>query len=240
MPVTVFVVDDDPAMRSGLDWLFTSVGYATELCPSGHEFLRKYSAERRGCIVLDVRMPGMSGLELQAELQSRGIDLPVIIMTGYPEVPVAVRALKAGAFDFLEKPFSDQHLLDVVERAIKCDEARQSVRMAQAEVERRMACLTNREREILGWVVEGKSSKEIALELQLSQRTVEVHRERLMATMGVSRVAELVRTLTATRIARAGTELREGDKAPFARALRAELKSWLPEHDEQSVSRPKG
>lgn len=239
MAGTVFVVDDDPATRSMLRFLFTSVGYPTELCASASEFLRKYSAETRGCIVLDVRMPGMSGLELQAELQVRGIDLPVIMITGYAEVPVAVRALKAGAFDFLEKPFSDQHLIEVVERAIKSDETRQSVRMAQAEVERRMACLTNREREILGLVVEGKSSKEIALELQLSHRTVEVHRERLMTTMGVSRVVELVRTLTATRIARAGAELREGDTAPFARALRAELKGWLPEHVGQSGSRQK-
>jgi len=226
------VVDDDPAVRTSLRWLFASVGYSTETFPSGNDFLRiysaKYSADTRGCIILDMRMPGMSGLELQAELQRRGIDLPVIVVTGFAEVKVAVSALKAGAFDFLEKPFSDQGLVDVVTQAIKCDDARHTVRLARAEVEKRLACLTNREREVLGWVMEGKSNKEIAQELQLSQRTVETHRERLMNTMGVSRVVELVRTLTAARIARAGTELHKGDTAPLARALHAELKGWLP------------
>jgi len=160
MAVTVFVVDDDPAVRTSLRWLFASVGYSTETFPSGNDFLRiysaKYSADTRGCIILDMRMPGMSGLELQAELQRRGIDLPVIVVTGFAEVKVAVSALKAGAFDFLEKPFSDQGLVDVVTQAIKCDDARHTVRLARAEVEKRLACLTNREREVLGWVMEGK------------------------------------------------------------------------------------
>ena len=133
-----FVVDDDPAVRSALEHLFRSVGYATQVFASGPEFLERDLASLRGCIILDVRMPGMSGLELQSTLRTRGIDLPVILITGFADVGVVIRAFKAGAFDFIEKPFSDQHLLEVVARAIELDREQYSLQIARAELERRL------------------------------------------------------------------------------------------------------
>jgi FixJ family two-component response regulator len=190
---TVYVVDDDPAMRSSLRWLIESVGLSVRTCSSAQEFLRTYQPSDPGCLVLDVRMPGMSGLDLQAELTARNIHIPILIITGYAEVPLAVRAMKAGAFDFIEKPFSDQTLLDRIRAAVAQDETARRRRTARAEVESRLRLLTARERDVLDRVVTGKSNKVIAAELQLSTKTVEVHRAHVMEKLKADSLADLIR-----------------------------------------------
>jgi two-component system response regulator FixJ len=190
---TVYVVDDDPAMRSSLRWLIESVGLAVRTCSSAQEFLRTYQPSDPGCLVLDVRMPGMSGLDLQAELAARRIHIPILIITGYAEVPLAVRAMKAGAFDFIEKPFSDQTLLDRIRAAVAHDEGGRRRRAARADVERRLRLLTARERDVLSRVVTGKSNKVIAADLELSTKTVEVHRAHVMEKLKAGSLADLIR-----------------------------------------------
>lgn len=192
LPV-VFVVDDDPAMRDSLRWLIESTGLQVETFADAQTFLARIRPELPGCVVLDVRMPGMSGLDLQAELARRGIGLPTIVVTGHAEVPMAVRAVKAGAIDFIEKPFSDQLLLDRVRQGIEMDRQERDGRARRAEILRRMSLLTQREREVLDLVVGGKANKEIAAALRLSPKTVEVHRAHVMEKMQASSVAELVR-----------------------------------------------
>ena len=190
---TVFVVDDDPAMRDSLRWLLQSVGLAVETFGAAEEFLTQYDATKPGCLVLDVRMPGMSGLKLQDVLAERHIRLPVIIITGYAEVPSAVRALKTGAIDFIEKPFSDELLLDRIRQAIDTDRQMREAAAQRATVMERFASLTSREREVMELVSAGKANKVIAAELNLSPKTVEVHRANVMKKMEVDSVAELVR-----------------------------------------------
>lgn len=190
---TVYVVDDDPAMRSSLRWLIESVGLTVRTCSSAQEFLRTYEPTDPGCLVLDVRMPGMSGLDLQAELAKRKIRIPILIITGYAEVPLAVRAMKAGAFDFIEKPFSDQTLLDRIRAAVAHDELSRKRQAARAEVDARRRLLTARERDVLDRVVTGKSNKVIAAELQLSTKTVEVHRAHVMEKLKAGSLADLIR-----------------------------------------------
>jgi FixJ family two-component response regulator len=192
LPV-VFVVDDDPAMRDSLRWLIESTGLQVETFGDAQTFLARIRPELPGCLVLDVRMPGMSGLDLQAELGRRGIGLPTIVVTGHAEVPMAVRAVKAGAIDFIEKPFSDQLLLDRVRQGIEMDRRERDGRARRAEILRRMSLLTQREREVLDLVVVGRANKEIAAALHLSPKTVEVHRSHVMEKMQASSVAELVR-----------------------------------------------
>lgn len=189
----VFVVDDDPAMRDSLRWLIESTGLHVETFADAYAFLARIRPDLPGCLVLDVRMPGMSGLDLQTELARRGIGLPTIVLTGHAEVPMAVRAVKAGAIDFIEKPFSDQLLLDRVRQGIEMDHQERDGRARRAEVLRRMGLLTHREREVLDLVVGGKANKEIAAALGLSPKTVEVHRAHVMEKMQASSVAELVR-----------------------------------------------
>ena len=189
---TVYVVDDDPAMRSSLRWLIESVGLTVRTCASAQEFLQTYQGDR-GCLVLDVRMPGMSGLDLQAELDARKIIIPILIITGYAEVPLAVRAMKAGAFDFIEKPFSDQTLLDRIRAAVTLDERARNRRAARREVQERLDLLTTREHDVLSRVVTGKSNKVIAAELQLSTKTVEVHRAHVMEKLKAGSLADLIR-----------------------------------------------
>ena len=189
----VFVVDDEPAMRDSLRWLIESTGLRVETFADADTFLARIRPELPGCLVLDVRMPGMSGLDLQAELERRGIGLPTIIVTGHAEVPMAVRAVKAGAIDFIEKPFSDQLLLDRVRQGIEMDRQEREGRAQRTEALRRMGSLTAREREVLDLVVAGKANKEIAAALGLSPKTVEVHRAHVMEKMQASSVAELVR-----------------------------------------------
>ena len=189
----VFVVDDDPAMRDSLRWLIESTGLNVETFGDAQTFLARIRPELPGCLVLDVRMPGMSGLDLQAELARRGIGLPTIVVTGHAEVPMAVRAVKAGAIDFIEKPFSDQLLLDRVRQALDIDRQEREVRRRRGEARSRLETLTAREREVLGLVAAGKANKEIAAELRLSTKTVEVHRAHVMSKMAVDSLAELIR-----------------------------------------------
>lgn len=189
----VYVVDDDPAMRSSLRWLIESVGLTVRTCASAQEFLRTYSPGDPGCLVLDVRMPGMSGLDLQAELKARKIKIPILIITGYAEVPLAVRAMKAGAFEFIEKPFSDQTLLDRIRAAVAKDEIDRRQRAIRNEVRERLKQLTPRERDVIERVVIGKPNKVVANDLELHQKTVEVHRAHAMQKMQAGNLAELIR-----------------------------------------------
>ncbi|MFP6610110.1 MAG: response regulator transcription factor [Deltaproteobacteria bacterium] len=189
---TVFVVDDDTAMRESLRFLVESVGLDVETFERAEDFLERYDAERPGCLILDVRMPEVSGLELQERLAEYGSGLPIIMVTGYGDVPMAVRAMRNGAVDFIEKPFSDQHLIDRVQEAIARDRLRRTERKGRESVARRVSTLSAREREVLDLVVTGKANKVIAHELGLSPKTVEAHRARLMKKLNVSSVAELV------------------------------------------------
>ncbi len=195
---TVFVVDDDAAVRDSLRWLLESVGLRVQTYDSGQSFLAAFDPDQPGCLVLDVRMPGMSGLELQERLNHLDATLPVIIITGHSDVPMAVRAMKAGAFDFIEKPFSDQLLMDQVHGAIEQHVRRRAERSVQADLRRRIDTLSPREKTVMEMVVSGMSNKTIAAELGLSQKTVEVHRAHVMAKIEADSLADLVRySLTA-------------------------------------------
>ncbi len=189
---TVFLVDDDRDIRDSLRWLLESVGLRLQAFASAQEFLDAYVPESPGCLLLDVRMPGMSGLELQEKLLESGFDIPTIILTGHADVPMAVRAMKSGALDFIEKPFSDQILLDQVNLALERDAHRRAKKARDGDLIRRVESLSPRERTVMLKVVEGKSNKAIALELKLSQKTVEVHRAHVMSKVRASSVAELV------------------------------------------------
>lgn len=197
---TVFIIDDDPAMRDSMSYLVQSVGIAVETFSSAQDFLDTYDPERHGCLVLDVRMPGMSGLELQEFLVERGIRAPVIMVTGYGDVPMAVRALKGGAVDFLEKPFTDQELLETINEAVERDYRQRGKDAELAKVKERIARLTPREREVMDLVLDGKPNKAIATELGLSPKTVEVHRSRVMAKMQVGSLAALLQTVLSYRM----------------------------------------
>ena len=190
---SVFIVDDDAAVRDALKFLMRSVGHPVEVYASAQEFLDAYRDDRPGCLVLDIRMPGMSGLELQEKLVERRAIVPIIFITGHGDVPMAVEAMQAGAMDFIQKPFRDQDLLDRINQALDKDAAnRQALRELNA-IRERLASLTPREREVMDLVVKGKANKVIAGDLDLSQRTVEIHRARVMEKMQASSLAHLVR-----------------------------------------------
>jgi RNA polymerase sigma factor (sigma-70 family) len=198
---TVYVVDDDQATRKSLRWLVETLGVPVQTFHSGASFLDSYDPSQPGCLVLDVMMGGMSGLELQKELNERNIEIPVIVLTGYGDVPTAVRALKNGAVEFLEKPFDGEVLLEQVRRALELDATRRRERDAGEVVRQRLGKLTPREAEILKLVVEGLSSKEIATQLDVSFKTVEAHRAKIMKKMEANGVAQLVRmVVTSTDI----------------------------------------
>ena len=188
----VFVVDDDRAMRDSLRWLLESICLSVRTYATAADFLSDHDPAQPGCLVLDVRMPGMSGLDLQTELAKRGSELPTIVVTGHAEVAMAVRAVKAGALDFIEKPFSDQLLLDRVRQALEIDRQSREVRVRREDARRRLASLSAREREVLTLVAAGKANKEIAAALGLSPKTVEVHRAHVMSKMAVDSLAELI------------------------------------------------
>ena len=190
---TVFIVDDDPAIRFAMQALMDSVNVQHEIYGTGDEFLEKVEQHRPGCLVLDIRMPGLGGLELQEELIARGSTLPIIFITGHGDVPMAVEAMQKGAVDFIQKPFRDQDLLDRVREALLTDKERRKEQEKHAEVEKRLARLTNREREVFDLVVTGKPNKVIAYELGVSQRTVEIHRARVMEKMQAKSLADLVK-----------------------------------------------
>jgi len=189
---TVFVVDDDSEVRDTLQWLVESVGLNIETFASAQEFLNAYDPKRPGCLVTDVRMPGMSGIELQAKLMAEEVTLPIIIVSGYADVPTAVRSMKGGAIDFVEKPFNEQMMLERIQLSI-LEDARLRQKRAQGErAQARLQSLTPREHQVMDLVILGKSNKEIARELDISPKTVEVHRSHVMAKMEAHSLAELV------------------------------------------------
>jgi FixJ family two-component response regulator len=192
-PATVFVVDDDEAVRTSLRLLLKSVGLLVETFASAQEFLDQFDPDRAGCLVLDIRMPGMSGLELQMQLNDRHSIMPIVFITGHGDVPMAVEAMQAGAVDFIQKPFRDQDLIDRINRALEKDKAMRGELRERDEIRRRMSQLTPREREVLELVTQGKANKVIAGDLNVSQRTVEIHRARVMEKMGAASLAHLVR-----------------------------------------------
>ena len=200
---TVFIVDDDEAVRASLRLLLKSVGIAAQAFGSAQEFLASYDPARPGCLVLDIRMPGMSGMELQQHLNMRGAIIPVLFISGHGDVPMAVEAMKNGAFDFLQKPFRDQELIDRVQRALARDgESRVSLSQ-HSKLRNRLDSLTSREREVFDLMVQGKPNKIMAADLGISQRTVEIHRARVMEKLGVSSLAQAVRMMMELRSAAA-------------------------------------
>ena len=189
----VYIVDDDEAVRGSLRLLLKSVGLSPNAMGSAREFLAKYDPVQPGCLVLDVRMPEMSGLELQEQLNLQGAIIPVIFITGHGDVPMAVEAMQAGAFDFLQKPFRDQDLIDRIQRALEKDRSNRSALTERNTIRERLESLTPREREVLTMVTSGKANKVMASDLGVSQRTVEIHRARVMEKMGATSLAQLVR-----------------------------------------------
>jgi FixJ family two-component response regulator len=190
---TVFVVDDDAAMRDSLGDLIRSVGLRVELFDSAQDFLRSERPDVPGCLVLDVRMPGQSGLDLQRRLNEAGVAIPIIFITGHGDVPMGVHAMKAGALEFLTKPFRDQDLLDAIQQALDRDCAAREERAATEAIHRRFTSLTSREREVMARVVGGLLNKQIAAELGTSENTVKTHRHQVMEKMGANSLPELVR-----------------------------------------------
>jgi FixJ family two-component response regulator len=189
----VYVVDDDQAVRTSLQWLLESVGYKVRTYANGREFLAGYDPDLPGCVLLDVRMPSMGGFEVQEALQAGGRAPTTIFLTAHGDIPMTVRALKGGAFDFVEKPFNDQNLLDKVQAAIAFGAQVSSERAASRKARQRLDVLSPRERVVLEKLAEGKSSKLIAKELDISYKTVEVHRAHIREKLGASSLAELVR-----------------------------------------------
>ncbi|CAH1663527.1 response regulator transcription factor [Chelatococcus asaccharovorans] len=196
----VVIVDDDPAVRESLDSLFRSIGLSTRLFGAPAELLQQTLPDGPGCIILDVRLPGISGLDFQDQLGRHGIALPIIFMTGHGDIPMTVRAMKAGAVDFLAKPFRDQEMLDAVTAAIERDRERRSASAALEDLRAAHATLTAREREVMTHVVAGLMNKQVAGILGLSEITVKIHRGNVMRKMGVRTLADLVRTAEALGI----------------------------------------
>lgn len=188
----VYVVDDDDAVRDSLGLLLRSVGLDCELHASALEFLERYDPKRHSCLVADIRMPGLSGLELQQRLNEQRAEVPVIFITGHGDVPMAVNAMKAGAIDFVQKPFRDQDLIDRIHKALERDKDRRAARAEGDAIRARLALLTPRETEVMQRVVRGQANKVIAMDLGVSQRTVELHRARVMRKLKMRSLAELV------------------------------------------------
>jgi FixJ family two-component response regulator len=195
----VYVVDDDDAVRDSLLLLLRSIGIIGRAFATAGDFLDAYDPKQHSCLVTDIRMPGMSGLDLQRELKDRGAPIPVILITGHGDVPMAVDAMKEGALDFIEKPFRDQDLLDRVQQALTWDEEHRSKNLEALSIQERIATLTPRETEVMELVVQGCANKVIAQDLGVSQRTVEIHRARVMDKMGMRSLAALVRAVEKTR-----------------------------------------
>lgn len=201
---TVFIVDDDDAVRGSLRLLLKSAGLPSVVLSSAQEFLDLWHPEQPGCLILDVRMPSMSGIELQTELNRRGAIIPVIFISGHGDIPMAVEAIQHGAFDFLSKPFRDQDLIDRVQRAISLDAQNRKALTEKETLRSRYDSLTPREQEVLRLVTQGKPNKVMAGDLGVSQRTVEIHRARVMEKMGAASLAQLVRMTIDLEINREG------------------------------------
>ncbi|WP_455216968.1 response regulator transcription factor [Kaarinaea lacus] len=195
---TVYIIDDDPSVRHSLTWLIESVGQQVKTYASPSEFLADYRDGGPGCLILDVRMPETSGLDLQEQLIKGGFTLPIIIITGHADVPMAIRALKAGAFDFIEKPFNDQLLIERIQQAIEHCQNMTKQQQRLQETKDLLSKLTPREKQVLDGVVAGKSNKVLAKELDISIKTIEVHRANLMSKMEADSLPDLIRkTLSA-------------------------------------------
>lgn len=191
----VYVIDDDEAMRHSLEWLLTPLDLTVRTFATAEEFLARFDDGAVACLVADVRMPGMSGLELHEALLKRGCDVPVIIITGHGDVPMAVRAMRAGAIDFIEKPLNNQLLIERVHEALRLSKTRRQDAEQTGAIKARIAKLTAREREVAQAVAAGKQNKAIAFELGISLKTVEIHRHNAMAKLGASTGADLTRLL---------------------------------------------
>ena len=198
----VFVVDDDPSIREAIESLLKLAGLRVETFGTAQEFLRNERPDLPGCVVLDVELPGLSGLDLQLELAAHGIKLPIIFITGYGDIPMSVRAMKAGATEFLTKPFRDQDLLDAIQQALERDRVARQHSSETAELRKRFDALTSREREVMSLVVAGWLNKQIGFELKISEITVKIHRGRVMNKMGAQSLAELVRMTERLQIPR--------------------------------------
>jgi FixJ family two-component response regulator len=194
IPPTIFVVDDDESVRKGLVRLLKSAGYRPESCASAEEFLDRWERNPApGCVLLDIQMPGLDGLQLQQRLQASAHGIPIVFITGYGDIPMSVKAMKAGAVDFLPKPFRDDDLLGAVQQAIRRDIRQRALRAERDVAEKRYEALTAREREVMALVVAGLLNKQIASELGASEKTIKIHRGRVMEKMKVQSVADLVR-----------------------------------------------
>jgi len=190
---TVFVVDDDDSIRKALQRLVTSVGIHVETFKTAQEFLNYPPYEGPGCLVLDIRMPGLSGLDLQEALTLKGVTLPIVFITGHGTISMTVRAMKAGAVDFLEKPFEDQILLDLIQQALNRNQQSRNENAENSAILQRYETLTAREQDVFRWVVAGKLNKQVAMTLGISEKTVKVHRARVMEKMAADSLADLVR-----------------------------------------------
>jgi FixJ family two-component response regulator len=188
----VYVVDDDNAVRESLSWLLRSAGLDAETCVSAEDFVDRYRPDRPGCVVLDLRMPGMSGLQLQEKLAETDIRVPIVMISGHGDVQTAVKAMKAGAVDFIEKPFNDQLLLDAIQKSVDRDVAARRMRCRDVSIRVRYAQLSPRERQVFDHLVRGSRNADVARALGISRRTAEAHRAKLMAKMEAHSLAELV------------------------------------------------
>ncbi|WP_443478913.1 response regulator transcription factor [Novosphingobium aerophilum] len=196
---TIHVVDDDPSIRVALDGLFRSVGYTVRTFASATEFMASGCAQAAGCVILDVRLPGVSGLDFQVQLAEAGVQMPVILMTGHGDIPMSVRGMKAGAVDFLPKPFREQDMLDAVTTALARDARQRAERQGSQELRERYALLSPREREVMGFVAQGRMNKQIAWDLELSEITVKIHRGNAMRKMGARNLADFVKMAEAVK-----------------------------------------
>lgn len=197
---TVYVVDDDAGMLESTQWLLESVGLNVKAYSDGRQFLEAVEHQRPGCVVLDIRMPGLGGLNVQEELQKRGIDVPIIFVSGHADVPIVVRAFKSGAFDFIEKPFNEQLLLDSVQQALQGSDAPGPEPVVSASTETLLASLTRREKDVFLPLAQGYTSKEIAEQLDVSVKTIDLYRARVMKRLGAERLPDVTGLAVAARL----------------------------------------